>query len=91
MGILGPLLTLICVSLAAVGAAAAFVSHARPGAGLGLAAHAAGLADEYDEGRLSELDERRLLGVVHGARWPLTLFVFSAAFVAGACLAWTSG
>ena len=44
MGILGPLLTLICVSLAAVAAAAAFVSHARPGAALGLAAHAAGLA-----------------------------------------------
>ena len=91
MDIFGSLMTLICVSVAVVCAAAAFVSHARPGAGLGLAAHAAGLSDAYDEGRLSEADERRLLGVVHGVRWPLTLFVFVAAFVAGACLAWTMG
>lgn len=91
MDILGPLLTLSCVSVAVVCAAAAFVSHARPGAGLGLVAHAAGLADDYHEGRLSEADEQRLLGVVYGMRWPLTLFVFVAAFVAGACLAWTTG
>lgn len=91
MGILGPLLTLLCVSVAVVCAAAAFVSHARPGAGLGVAAHAAGLADKYDEGRLSEGDEQRLVGVIHGARWPLTVFVFAAAFVAGASLAWTAG
>lgn len=91
MGILGPILTLVCVGAAVVLAAAAFVSHARPGAGLGLVAHAAGLAKEYDQGRLSELDEQRLLGVVSGARWPLTLFVFATAFVAGASLAWTAG
>lgn len=91
MDFLGPLLTLVCVCVAVVLAAAAFVSHARPGAGLGLVARAAGLSEQYDQGRLSEHDEQRLLGVVSGARWPLTLFVFAAAFVAGASLAWTAG
>ena len=91
MDILGPLLTLFCVSVAVASAAAAFVSHARPGAGLGLAAHAVGLSDEYDQGRLSEMDERLLLSVVHGLRWPLTVFVFLAAFVAGVCMAWSTG
>ena len=57
----------------------------------GISAMVAGLREEFDRGRLPETDETRLLRVVHSLRWPLTLSVFLAAFVAGACLAWTSG
>ena len=72
---------------ATVCAAAAFVSHARPDAALGVLARWVGLGEQLDRGRLSEEDEKRLLAMILGARWPLTGLVFGSAFVAGATMA----
>ena len=65
---------------ATVCAAAAFVSHARPG--IGGTGRWVGLGEQLDRS-LVRRDEKRLMAMILGARWPLTGLVFGSAFVAG--------
>ena len=82
-----PVLSSLGIVVATVCAAAAFISHARPDAALGVLARLVGLGDLLDQGRLSQADEERLMAMIIGARWPLTALVFGWAFVAGATMA----
>ena len=84
---MGAVLASVGIVAAAICAAAAFISHARPDAALGALALLVGQGDLLDQGRLSEADEERLMAMIIGARWPLTALVFGCAFVAGATMA----